>query len=135
MTIREMEDLGITMKIPTKNDAKQFVFMVITLPVITCGCETYEEFRKLLKHDFVEETIDFAQKFDTKLLYTVIDNTLDELGVFIAYDYKSMLKYWKRHNINLDNIPNKVFNVNGTFYRYNSDTGEFDIVKGEDERC
>lgn len=132
MTIREMRDLGFEVKIPTKQDAIQFIHMVISIPVITGNCKTYKEFCDYVKHDFVGETIDFAQQFSMQLLYNIVHNVLEELDVRILNDYQNMVHYWKKYDIHFDKIPNKLITVDNKKYRFNDITNVFEEVKGED---
>ena len=134
MTIREMKDLGFEVKIPTKQDANQFINMVISTPVVTGGCKTYEEFCKYVNHDFVGETIDFAQQFSMQLLYCMVYGVLEELDAKIVNDYQNMVHYWKRYNIHFDKIPNRLIIVDNKYYRFNDITNKFEEVKGEDVR-
>lgn len=134
MTIREMKDLGFEVKIPTKQDANQFINMVISTPVVTGGCKTYEEFCKYVNHDFVGETIDFAQQFSMQLLYCMVYGVLEKLDAKIVNDYQNMVHYWKRYNIHFDKIPNRLISVDDKYYRFNDITNKFEEVKGEDAR-
>lgn len=134
MTIREMKDLGFEVKIPTKQDANQFINMVISTPVVTGGCKTYEEFCKYVNHDFVGETIDFAQQFSMQLLYCMVYCVLEKLDAKIVNDYQNMVHYWKKYNIHFDKIPNRLISVDNKYYRFNDITNKFEEVKGEDAR-
>ena len=134
MTIREMRDLGFEVKIPTKQDANQFINMVISTPVVTGGCKTYEEFCKYVNHDFVGETIDFAQQFSMQLLYCMVYGVLEKLDAKIVNDYQNMVHYWKKYNIHFDKIPNRLISVDNKYYRFNDITNKFEEVKGEDAR-
>lgn len=134
MTIREMKDLGFEVKIPTKQDANQFINMVISTPVVTGGCKTYEEFCKYVNHDFVGETIDFAQQFSMQLLYCMVYGVLEKLDAKIVNDYQNMVHYWKKYNIHFDKIPNRLISVDDKYYRFNDITNKFEEVKGEDVR-
>lgn len=134
MTIREMKDLGFEVKIPTKQDANQFINIVISTPVVTGGCKTYEEFCKYVNHDFVGETIDFAQQFSMQLLYCMVYGVLEKLDAKIVNDYQNMVHYWKKYDIHFDKIPNRLISVDDKYYRFNDITNKFEEVKGEDVR-
>ena len=134
MTIREMRDLGFEVKIPTVQDARQFINMVISTPVITGGCKTYEEFCDYIMHDFVGETIDFAQQFSMQLLYSIVYSVLETLDAYIVNRYQNSVHYWKKYDIHFDKIPNKLIIVGDKRYRFNDITNKFEEVEGEDAK-
>lgn len=121
MTIKEMENLGMMCEIPTLDDAEHFISMVRFVPVT--GDRTYEEFCEFVKYDFIQEVVNYAQKFGTRLLYTQVEKALNcESGIGISYDYYKRISYWRRmHNIHLDKIPNRVFKICGKKYTLDSE--------------
>lgn len=121
MTIKEMENLGMVYNIPTSDDAEQFISMVRFVPIT--GNRTYEEFCKFVKHDFIQEVINYAQKYNTALLYEYVNKVLNTVcTIGIADDYRKMIDYWgNKHDIHLDKIPNKVFEICGKKYTLDSE--------------
>ena len=126
----KLYNFDMSYKIPTTMEAEQFITMVRCTPVITGG-RTYDEFCEYIRHDFIGEIIDYAHIFDTRLLYRMVERILSE-NEDVRKDYNTMIEYWKRHGIELDNIKNRWIIIGNTCYRWDSETNTLHM-RGVDE--